>query len=275
MAPGVSTTKQGARWDSIATDGIAKKKPGPGRAPRKRTCPGARTACGLRLGKSGRVCYSPPTVNASSPVSARTTGRNRLSPGWAGLLLCAALLLPAPASATTVTPPTFAELVAEAQLIVRGRVDAVRTAWVDSPQGRVIKTYVTVAVLKPLKGGAPATFTLQLLGGEIDGQGMQVAGMPRFQPGQVEFLFISGNGVRFCPLVGMMHGRYRVLTDPTTAREYVARDDGAPLESEHEVQLPQPASALVLRYKTPASALTPLVFEQRIAGELTRHATQP
>lgn len=190
-------------------------------------------------------------------------------------MLCASLLLTASARATTVTPPTFAELVAEAQLIVRARVDAVRAAWVDSPQGRVIKTYVTVTVLKPLKGGAPATLTLQLLGGEIDGQGMQVAGMPRFQPGQVEFLFISGNGARFCPLVGMMHGRYRVLTDPATAREYVARDDGAPLESEHEVRLPQPASALVLRHRTPAAALTPLVFEQRIAGELARHATQP
>ncbi len=191
------------------------------------------------------------------------------------LLGCAVLLASPTARATSVTPPTFAELVAEAQLIVRARIDAVRAAWVDTPQGRVIKTYVTATTLKPLKGSVPTTLTLQLLGGELDGHGLRVAGMPQFQPGQEEYLFVNGNGARFCPLVGMMHGRYRVLTDAATAREYVARDDRLPLVSEHDVQLPQPATGPVLRLRTPASALTPLAFEQRIALEVTRHAAQP
>jgi len=213
---------------------------------------------------------APPTAPAR--VFALPAGLRRL--GFC-LLLASALFRPTFSPATTVTPPTFAELVDESQLIVRARVQTVRAAWVDSPQGRVIKTYVTLSVLKPLKGSAPAELTLQLLGGEIDGHGMQVAGMPRFQVGQAEILFISGNGVRFCPLVGMMHGRYRIVTDPATSREYVARNDGLPLESEHDVQLPQPANALAFRFKQPAAALTPLAFEQRITGELLRHATRP
>lgn len=213
-----------------------------------------------------------PPFPASARCRATPSRRRRL----AGLLLLAAtLLLPAATRATSVTPPTFAELVAESQLIVRARVQSVRADWVDSPQGRVIKTFVTLAVLKPLKGQAPAELTLQLLGGEIDGHGMQVAGMPRFQPGQLEFLFISGNGVRFCPLVGLMHGRYRVLADPATGRDYVARNDGVPLASEHDVQLPQPGPALALPFKRPAEALTPLAFEQAITGELLRHAARP
>jgi hypothetical protein len=223
------------------------------------------------------VFVNPTPVNAP-PSSAPDLGLVAQLPGrWlAGLLLLATtLLLPAPTRATSVTPPTFAELVAESQLIVRARVQSVRAAWVDSPQGRVIKTFVTLAVLKPLKGEAPAEVTLQLLGGEIDGHGMQVAGMPRFQPGQLEFLFIAGNGVRFCPLVGLMHGRYRVLADPATGRDYVARNDGVPLASEHDVQLPQPGPALALPFKRPADALTPLAFEQAITGELLRHATRP
>ncbi|MBL9208838.1 MAG: hypothetical protein JNL92_00120 [Opitutaceae bacterium] len=213
---------------------------------------------------------APPTAPARFFPS--PTGLRRL-----GLcLLAAGALVRAPlVHATSVTPPTFAELVDESQLIVRARVQAVRAAWVDSPQGRVIKTYVTLSVLKPLKGSAPAELTLQLLGGELDGHGMHVAGMPRFQVGQAEILFISGNGVRFCPLVGMMHGRYRIVTDPATAREYVTRNDGLPLESEHDVQLPQPANPLAFRLKQPATALTPLAFEQRITGELLRHATRP
>jgi hypothetical protein len=220
---------------------------------------------------------TPSRVNAPTfPAPARWRPNTSFGPWLAGLLLLAGtLLLPAPARATSVTPPTFTELVAESQLIVRARVQSVRAAWVDSPQGRVIKTFVTLSVLKPLKGQASRELTLQLLGGEIDGHGMQVAGMPRFQPGQLEFLFISGNGVRFCPLVGMMHGRYRVLADPATGRDYVARNDGVPLASEHDVQLPQPGNALALPFKRPADALTPLAFEQAITGELLRHAARP
>ena len=91
-----------------------------------------------------------------------------------------ALLCVTAVSATTVVAPTFPELVAEAQTIVRARVTSVESRWVATPQGRIIKTFVTVAVLRTLKGNADATLTLELLGGEVDGEGMRVQGMPRF-----------------------------------------------------------------------------------------------
>ncbi|MBI5691591.1 MAG: hypothetical protein HZC55_16030 [Verrucomicrobia bacterium] len=174
--------------------------------------------------------------------------------------------------ATTVIAPSFPELVAEADTIVRARVVSVRAAWCDSPQGRVIRTYVTFSTERGIKGASTDTFTLELLGGELDGQGMRVAGMPEFTPGQSNFLFIAGNGVRFCPLVGLMHGRYEVRTDPATAREYLVRNDGVPLTSEHDVQLRQGANPLELRLKPAAAALTPSDFEQRIRAELTRRS---
>jgi len=177
------------------------------------------------------------------------------------------------ARATSVIAPSFPELVQESQLIVRGTVTSVRCAWVDTTQGRAIKTFVTFAVQKCLKGDAPAELVLQFLGGEIDGQGMRVEGMPRFAAGQAEILFIADNGVQFCPLVGLMHGRYRVLTEATTARAYIARDDGVPLESADEVQLPQGAGTAANRTKRAAAALTPEAFEQKIAAEVGRHAS--
>ena len=173
--------------------------------------------------------------------------------------------------ATSVIAPSFAELVDEAQTIVRGKVIAVRCAWADSPQGRLIKTYVTFAVEKRLKGSAPDELVLQFLGGEVDGEGMTVQGMPRFTVGQAEILFVAGNGVRFCPLVGMMHGRYRVMTDATSARDYMARDDGVPLEHESDVQLPQ-GTAAASRPKRRAAALTPAAFEERITAEVAHRA---
>ena len=180
-----------------------------------------------------------------------------------------------PARATSVVAPSFPALVAEAQTIVRGKVRAIRCAWVDSPQGRVIKTYVTFAVLKRLKGPTAEELTLQFLGGEIDGQSMTVSGMPQFRVGQIEIIFVAGNGMRFCPLIGMMHGRYHVQTEEGAQREFVARDDGVPLESESDVQLPQGAGGLGDRFKHAASALTPESFEQKIAEEVMRHATLP
>ena len=176
--------------------------------------------------------------------------------------------------ATSVIPPSFPELVNEAEFIARAKVKSVRCAWVDSPQGRIIKTYVTLEVQKRLKGEPPSEITLQLLGGELDGQSMRVAGMPQFTVGEIEIVFVKGNGVRFCPLIGMMHGRYHVQSDATRG-EYVARSDGVPLENESDVQLPQGQSAVVDRLKSVANALSAQSFEQKIAHEVTRRASVP
>jgi hypothetical protein len=178
--------------------------------------------------------------------------------------------------ATSVVAPNFPALVAEAESIVRAQVVDVHAAWVDTPQGRVIKTFVTFAVQRRLKGAAPDRVTLPFLGGELDGQGMRVEGMPRFTVGEREFLFIAANGAaRFCPLVALMHGRYRVLTDAQSGREYIARDDRVPLTSADDVQLPQTASTLEARLKSPAAALSPDAFETRIQSEITRRVQQP
>jgi len=192
---------------------------------------------------------------------------------WPALLV--ALLCGLPAAATTVVAPSFPELVAEARTIVRARVTAVAPFWAETPAGRVIKTRVTFAVEQHLKGLAAPVLTLDFLGGELDGQGMRVAGMPQFSVGATDILFVGPDGARFCPLIAVMHGRYRVLTDAATRRAYVARNDGTPLLSEHDVQLPQTASPVEARLKPASAALTPAAFEQRIVAELSRRAHLP
>ena len=176
--------------------------------------------------------------------------------------------------ATTVIAPTFNELVAESEVIARVEVTAVRPAWVESPQGRIIKTFVTFRVVRALKGTPTADLTLPFLGGELDGETMRVSGMPRFTVGQKDIVFLSDTrGVQFSPLVGLMHGRYRVQTDAATSRDYIARDDGAPLESEADVQLPQAANSPANRLKSVARALSPADFESRISAEVARSVT--
>lgn len=191
---------------------------------------------------------------------------------FSAAVIVVSLITPA-LHATSVVAPTFPELVAESQLIARVEVTAIQPAWVETSQGRKIKTFVTFTVLRSLKGQPPATITVPFLGGELDGQGLRVEGMPRFEIGQTDIIFISDlSGVRFSPLVGLMHGRYRVLTDEATQRSYVARDDGVPLESETDVQLPQSATSPANRLKSASRALSPDAFEALVVTEAAHSA---
>ena len=69
------------------------------------------------------------------------------------LRLCVAALASlatVPVRAMSVLPPTFAELVAEAEFVVRGVVTDVRTEEFDSPDGRGVRTLVTLRVERAL-----------------------------------------------------------------------------------------------------------------------------
>ena len=195
---------------------------------------------------------------------------------FSSLFLGVALALLAPAlRATTVIPPSFPELVAKAEAIYRGKVTAVEARHVDRPDGsRVIKTFVTVAIDKVLKGAAQGAITLEFLGGRVGDDSLLITGMPKFTVGAEEFVFVQRNGVQFCPLVAVMHGRYRVLHDAAQGRDYVARDNRLPLTDLAEVGLPMTELPAQIRAATAASsvprALTPAAFEAGVASEVQR-----
>jgi hypothetical protein len=187
-------------------------------------------------------------------------------------LLLALLLAPA-ARATSVLAPTFAELVAESDSIVRGTVTAVRSETFDSPQGRGIHTFVTLRVERALKGTPGDSVTLRLLGGTVGPRTLRVVGLPSFAVGQRQLVFFAHNGQTLCPLIGAGHGRYHVVTDPATRRDYIARDNTVPLTSTDEIPLPLagPAVATVTaRVKSASAALTLASFETQIADTLDR-----
>ena len=197
------------------------------------------------------------------------------------LLLTLALAALAPvARATTVVPPSFSELVSGADAIYRGRVTGIEARRVDRAGGsQIIKTFVTLAVEKVLKGAERTEVTLEFLGGTIGDESLNVVGMPKFAVGAREIVFVQNNGTQFCPLVGMMHGRYKILRDTAASRDYVTRDDGAPLTHVSEVQLPIDATPAQIRAATAATArdraLTPAAFEASIAAEAQRLTPRP
>ena len=142
----------------------------------------------------------------------------------------------AAARATTVIPPTFDQLVANAQSVFVAEVVDVRAVWRDTRERRVIKTQVTFRVEDVWKGSASLTTQLEFLGGTLDGVTLQVHGVPTFRVGQRELLFVvDGGRPMVSPLVGFMHGRMRVERDPATGVDRVRTFDGRAFTSIAEI----------------------------------------
>jgi hypothetical protein len=145
------------------------------------------------------------------------------------LIVLAAALVAASATATTVIPPTFDELVGEAQLIFEGTVTDVRCEWTGEGMQRGIVSYVTFTIQDVLKGSPGPTYTLQMVGGTIGNETIAIADAPIFKKGDSDILFVENNGHQFIPLVGIMYGRFRVQSDLVPGREFVTDYAGGPV----------------------------------------------
>jgi hypothetical protein len=142
------------------------------------------------------------------------------------LLVSALAILPA-GRATTVIPPTFDQLVNEAETIFEGTVTGTRSEWTGEGAKRHIVSYVTFKVEDAIKGQLGADYTIRVFGGTVDGQTVEVTDAPRFKVGDRDILFVQHNGTQFIPLVGIMHGRFHVQMDANGANEKVTKDNGA------------------------------------------------
>jgi hypothetical protein len=165
------------------------------------------------------------------------------------------------ADATTVIPPTFDELVSRAELIFQGSVTGTRSQWIGEGAQRHIVTYVTFRVDDAIKGSPGNSYTIRMLGGTVDGQTMEVSDAPKFEKGDRDFVFVEHNGQQFIPLVGIMHGRFRIEREQD-GREIVATNSGEPLRD---------VARLGKEDNVPASekaALSPSQFKAAIQGSM-------
>lgn len=132
------------------------------------------------------------------------------------------------ATATTVIPPRFDELVSRAQIIFEGEVTGLQSQWIGEGAQHRIVTFVTFKVDDTLKGDAGATYSIRLLGGTVDARTMEVTDAPKFKVGDHDLLFVENNGSQFIPLVGIQHGRFRVQKD-AAGRQTLTTGEGQPL----------------------------------------------
>jgi len=179
--------------------------------------------------------------------------------------LAAVLVMPLSLRATTVIAPTFDELVRAAEVVFRGEVIDTRSRLVATPDGETIVTDVYFNVERVLKGKTGATLVLQFLGGKVGDRRYQIEGMPTFLVGDRDVLFATPSQQLACPLVAMMYGRVRIVTDPGTKESLVRRFDGAPVRE---------ASAVTFRASQPAlspnASMSAAAFERAVMLEVVR-----
>jgi len=132
-------------------------------------------------------------------------------------------------TATTVIPPTFEQLVQQAELIFQGTVSDVRSVWEGEGAQRHIDTYVTFQIADSVKGNPGASYTIRILGGTVGDETMEVTDTPKFKVGDRDILFVEHNNDQFVPLVGINNGRFHVQRDEQTGRDIVVNGEGEPV----------------------------------------------
>jgi hypothetical protein len=142
----------------------------------------------------------------------KSTGKLLPVLGLTALAVCARQ----PAAAAAVLDE--AALLRSADLVFAGVVEKVEYAFSDARGGkrpRTPHTFVTYRIEDVLRGHAPGeTITLRFIGGRGEQASFLLASeLPLFDIGDRDVLFVSGNTVSGCPLVGCAEGRLRVIQD--------------------------------------------------------------
>lgn len=187
------------------------------------------------------------------------------------LLVSCALLALHTTRGMTVIPPTFDELVAQAELIFEGTVTAVRSERIGEGAERRIVTFVTFAVDEPIKGEPGSAYTIRMLGGTVDGETLEVTDAPKFKKGDRDIVFVENNGKQFIPLVGIMHGRYRVSKNKQTGEETLLTNNGHPLSDVNQLGKDDPhthAHAAAPGAAASEKSMRPADFKSAIRAKL-------
>jgi len=176
---------------------------------------------------------------------------------WDRIFMLLALAWANSAQATTVIPMYLDDLTAESQTVVHGTVVASRTEWDENR--RMIYTIYTIAPMEYMKGNLGPAFELREPGGELDGIGMSVAGVPQFSAGQEAVLFVWTDREGRHQVTAFEQGAVEIATDPQTGVKKARR--GIPLGSARAT----PAAA---------SAVPSTVLAQQAAPETSRSLPQ-
>jgi hypothetical protein len=155
---------------------------------------------------------------------------------FAVLACLAALLSAAPARATLALARSLEEMARIADVVAIAHVESSDAAW----RGKRIYTLARLTPTRLLKGKAEGELLVEVEGGVVGAIGQQVAGAPRFTPGEDVAVFLHRVPDTDPPVyrvVGMSQGKLRVEPRPDGVK--VVRDLG-----QLDLVMPNPAGEL-------------------------------
>lgn len=141
------------------------------------------------------------------------------------LLLTALLLaVPASASATVMVEVPIEDMARDADAIVLGQVvrSEVRLV-IDPARGALPHTFTTLRVSQWIGGSGGATVTIDELGGEVQGEGLAIAGTPQYGVGEEVLVFLERADGRL-RTYAMAQGRFEVRRGIGGVPDMLVRD---------------------------------------------------
>lgn len=114
--------------------------------------------------------------------------------------------------AGTVQELSFERLIAESDVIVRGRVEEIKTR--QASDQRSVMTIVKVSVEMQFKGPIITSLTIEQPGGTIGDIVQGVPGLPEFSSNEKVIIFLKRHRRDFYRIVGGKQGKFSVKTLP-------------------------------------------------------------
>jgi hypothetical protein len=130
--------------------------------------------------------------------------------------------------ATTVQKLSFDRLIAEADLIVRGRVEELKSQ--QAPDRRSVTTVITVSIERQFKGPEVSAVTIEQPGGSMGDIAQGVPGLPEFSSGEDVVLFLKRQRGGTFKIVGGKQGKFTAKTQPQS-NNWVVEDFARRTES--------------------------------------------
>ena len=153
----------------------------------------------------------------------------------AWLVLAVPTALAAQQAALDLGTLSLDQLAGRAATIVVSTVTSRRAEWEHYGESRLIITKVTIEVEQTLKGSAPRTLVVEVLGGTIGDQTLHVSHVPEFKVGDRDVLFLNSATHAASPLVGSDQGRFRVINEAATGTARKLNAAFAPLVSPADI----------------------------------------
>jgi hypothetical protein len=131
--------------------------------------------------------------------------------------------------ATTLQKLSFDRLIEEADLIIKGRVEELKTRQVSDR--RSMTTIVTVSIERQFKGPKMSLVSIEQPGGSAGDIVQSVSGLPEFSSGEDVILFLKRQRGGAFNIVGGKQGKFTAKTQPGSkhVEDFAHRTE--PLES--------------------------------------------